>query len=113
MSSGNAYQPIVVSDSGHKNFSFVATHFGCAGLDSSQELDCMRTVPSDDLQNFVGQYMDSFILVDPTLAPLRWKLQQRVTSAVAGCVSLIGLAACLWDAWRFSREQYAGGGRSF
>ncbi|PMD53596.1 alpha/beta-hydrolase [Hyaloscypha bicolor E] len=72
MSSGNAYQPIVVSDSGHKNFSFVATHFGCAGLDSSQELDCMRTVPSDDLQNFVGQYMDNFTLVDPTLAPLRF-----------------------------------------
>ena len=72
MSSGNAYQRIVVSDSGHKNFSFVATHFGCGGLDSAQELDCMRTVPSDDLQNFVGQHMDNFTLVDPTLAPLRF-----------------------------------------
>jgi hypothetical protein len=72
MSSGNAYQRIVVSDSGHKNFSFVATHFSCGGLDSAQELDCMRTVPSDDLQNFVGQHMDNFTLVDPTLAPLRF-----------------------------------------
>lgn len=72
MSSGNAYQGIIASDPGHKNFSFVAAHFGCAGLDASQELDSMRAVPSDDLQNFIGQYIDNFTLINPTLAPLRF-----------------------------------------
>src|ERR1700722_14091670 len=66
MSSGNAYRmPIVDPD--HKNFSFVATHFGCAG---PQEVDCRRAVPSDDIQNFIGHNMDTYSLIDPTLEPL-------------------------------------------
>ncbi|KAF2713950.1 alpha/beta-hydrolase [Pleomassaria siparia CBS 279.74] len=61
MMSGTLFSGSAVADTAYSNFSFVASHFGC-GADSNDgvaELDCMRQVPFDQLENFIGQYGDN------------------------------------------------------
>lgn len=44
------------------NFSFVAEHMGCSipcDEDGIKELDCMRSVPFAQLENFIGSYADA------------------------------------------------------
>ncbi|KAF7344752.1 Alpha/Beta hydrolase protein [Mycena venus] len=48
----------VVDDPAHTSFSFMAAHFGCASDskdDGAAELDCMRCIPFDMIENFIGQ----------------------------------------------------------
>jgi carboxylesterase type B len=60
MSSGTALLPsIASSDQSHSNFTFVASHLGCGGLNASAEINCMRNVSVADIENFVGQYQDN------------------------------------------------------
>jgi carboxylesterase type B len=47
---------LVVQDTAHTGFSLMAAHFGCGSSDGAAELDCMRRVPFDKIENFVGQY---------------------------------------------------------
>lgn len=73
MSSGSALLPPPepgYHDIALTNFSFVASHFGCGGLNDSQEVACMRKVSVADLENFVGQYQDNSTLVDPSQPPI-------------------------------------------
>ncbi|KAJ7348485.1 Alpha/Beta hydrolase protein [Mycena albidolilacea] len=60
MQSGNAFlgplAGFVVQDTAHTGFSFMAVHFGCDPSNGAAELDCMRRVSFDKIENFVGQY---------------------------------------------------------
>lgn len=67
MSSGTALVPIRSYDTGHSNFSFVAMHVGCGTTsDAAAELECMRRVPAETLEQFLRRYLDSG--VEPTIA---------------------------------------------
>ncbi|KAF7353955.1 Alpha/beta-hydrolase [Mycena venus] len=56
MQSGDAFVGSRIQDAAHTNFSFMAAHFGCDLSDGAAELDCMRRVPFDSIENFIGQY---------------------------------------------------------
>ena len=70
MQSGTVFLDIQSKDSAHSNFTFVASHLGCGGLNASAELTCMRKVPISTIENFVGHYQDNSTLVDATQAPI-------------------------------------------
>jgi carboxylesterase type B len=73
MSSGTALLPnIATSDRLHSNFTFVASHLGCGGLNASEEVSCMRKVSVADIENFVGQYQDNSSLFDISQPPIRF-----------------------------------------
>lgn len=65
LQSGTVFSAAVGGVSGPKfsNFSFVAEHFGCTNSTNESnprvELDCMRTVPFQDISNFIGKHADS------------------------------------------------------
>lgn len=63
-SSGTANFPSASSDYDGTNFTFVANSLGCDFCDSRLELECMRRVPMDRIENFVGQYQDNSTLVN-------------------------------------------------
>ncbi|KAJ7211115.1 Alpha/Beta hydrolase protein [Mycena rebaudengoi] len=60
MQSGDAFlgplAGFVTQDAAHTNFSFMASQFGCDLSDGTAELECMRRIPFDKIENFVGQY---------------------------------------------------------
>jgi hypothetical protein len=73
MSSGTALLPnIASSDRLHSNFTFVASHLGCGGLNASEEVSCMRKVSVADIENFVGQYQDNSSLINNSQPPIRF-----------------------------------------
>lgn len=51
-------------DPGGTNFTFVAKSLGCNFCDAELELECMRKVPIQRIENFVGQYQDNSTLVN-------------------------------------------------
>ncbi|PYI04623.1 carboxylesterase [Aspergillus sclerotiicarbonarius CBS 121057] len=58
--SGTALKPLDNHDHAHTNFTFVAKHMGCDfPHNPAAELDCMRQVSVNRIENFVGQYADS------------------------------------------------------
>lgn len=58
--SGTALLPITSEDSAQSNFTFVAKNVGCNHPDDgAAELECMRKVPWDVIENFVGGYSDN------------------------------------------------------
>ncbi|PWY75269.1 carboxylesterase [Aspergillus sclerotioniger CBS 115572] len=58
--SGTAIKPLDNADHAHTNFTFVAKHMGCDfPTNPAAELDCMRQVSVNRIENFVGQYSDS------------------------------------------------------
>ena len=58
--SGSALLPITSEDTAQSNFSFVASHLGCNHPnDSAKELECMRRVSWEDIEDFVGGYTDN------------------------------------------------------
>lgn len=58
--SGTALLPIASEDYEHTNFTFVAGQVGCDHPgDAAAELDCMRKVPWDVIEDFVGGYGDN------------------------------------------------------
>ena len=59
MQSGTVFLPLASQDVKQTNFSFVASHLGCGGLNASAELACMRKLPISRIENFVGQYQDN------------------------------------------------------
>ncbi|KAF2193199.1 para-nitrobenzyl esterase [Zopfia rhizophila CBS 207.26] len=59
MDSGSAFLALGTVDPEHKNFSFVAGHFGCGNLSTQAELDCMRNVSSADIEAFMKSWSDA------------------------------------------------------
>ncbi|KIW15808.1 hypothetical protein PV08_05858 [Exophiala spinifera] len=59
MESGTAFLQDSSTDSKHSNFTFVASHLGCGGLNASAEIECMRDVPVEEIVNFVGHRGDN------------------------------------------------------
>ncbi len=60
MQSGTAMVNISYPDSSHVNFTFVARNLGCDfPSDPAAEISCMRQVPMQLIQNFIGQYRDN------------------------------------------------------
>ncbi|KIW45062.1 uncharacterized protein PV06_03481 [Exophiala oligosperma] len=59
MESGTALLQGTSTDSKHSNFTFVASHLGCGGLNASAEIQCMRDVPVEKIVNFVGRRGDN------------------------------------------------------
>jgi carboxylesterase type B len=58
--SGSAMANFKLGDPTHGNFTFVAKSLGCDFPDdAAAELECMRQVPTMQISNFVGQYMDN------------------------------------------------------
>ncbi|PYH45992.1 carboxylesterase [Aspergillus saccharolyticus JOP 1030-1] len=69
--SGTALKTTPATDPSHSNFTFVAKHLGCDfGEDGAKELDCMRRVPVERIQEFVGQYGDAKTEPTMTFAPV-------------------------------------------
>lgn len=52
---------VVITDTKHTNFTFVAEHVGCDGLsdDPPAQLSCMRGVDAKQIEQFVAQYQES------------------------------------------------------
>ncbi|KAF2759529.1 alpha/beta-hydrolase [Pseudovirgaria hyperparasitica] len=69
-SSGSAFLNLTVPIE-PSNFTFVATHFNCAGPPAA-ELDCLRKIPSADIEAFIGTYRDNSTLVAPTQPTLNF-----------------------------------------
>jgi carboxylesterase type B len=60
LQSGTAMVNISYPDATHSNFTFVARNLGCDfPSDPDAELACMRQVPMQLIQNFIGQYRDN------------------------------------------------------
>ena len=60
MQSGTAMVNISYPDHEHRNFTFVARNLGCDFPEEpTAELECMRQVPMNLIQNFIGQYRDN------------------------------------------------------
>ena len=58
--SGTAFLPITSSDTTHSNFTFVASHLGCDYPNNpSEEMECMRRISWEDIEEFVGGYGDN------------------------------------------------------
>ena len=74
MDSGTAFglSSTVILDHSGSNFTFVASHLGCSGLDAPSELECMRNVPAADIINFMGQYQDNSTDVAPNQPPIQF-----------------------------------------
>jgi hypothetical protein len=66
------------SDQAGSNFTFVAKSLGCDFEDAALELQCMRRVPMQRIENFVGQYQDNSTLVDSSQAPISFTRQGMV-----------------------------------
>lgn len=81
-SSGTANFPSQGSDYDGTNFTFVAKSLGCDFCDPDVELECMRRIPMDRLENFVGQYQDNSTLVNPSQAPISFLHQGQLYSLV-------------------------------
>ena len=60
MDSGTAQRGSAV-DVGYTNFTFVADNVGCTGLagQPTQQLECMRGVDADTIENFFATYQES------------------------------------------------------
>jgi carboxylesterase type B len=70
-SSGNALPGTPPTDPTGSNFTFVAKALGCDFEDPKFELQCMRRIPMQRIENFVGQYQDNSTMVNksqPVLA---------------------------------------------
>jgi carboxylesterase type B len=62
LQSGTVFTSPAVTDTTYSNFSFVARKSGCQFDNDSggiAELECMRQVPFDKIENLIGQYGDS------------------------------------------------------
>lgn len=73
-SSGVALGRVTGTDFTGSNFTFVAKNMGCDFEDAQTELQCMRRIPMDRIENFVGQYQDNSTLVNtsqPSIAFIR------------------------------------------
>lgn len=71
MNSGSALLPIRSADTSHSNFSFVASQVGCGNqAHAAAELACMRGVPAQTLEQFVGIYQELRATPGITFAPI-------------------------------------------
>lgn len=70
MESGTAFLQGSSTDPKHSNFSFVASHLGCGGLNASAEIKCMRDVPVEKIVNFVGRRGDNKTTPALTFGPV-------------------------------------------
>lgn len=62
LQSGNVFTSPAVTDMKYSNFSFIAKQSGCQfdnDSDGIAELECMRQVPFNEIENSIGQYSDS------------------------------------------------------
>ncbi|PVH72271.1 alpha/beta-hydrolase [Cadophora sp. DSE1049] len=57
------------------NFTFVAKSLGCDFEDAELELACMRRVPMQRIENFVGQYQDNSTLVNTSQPAIAFNRQ--------------------------------------
>lgn len=62
-------------DSAGTNFTFVAKSLGCDFSDPKFELECMRHVPMQRIENFVGQYQDNSTLVNTSQPAIKFTHQ--------------------------------------
>ena len=60
------------------NFTFVAKHLGCDFCDPELELECMRRVPLERIENFVGQYQDNSTLVNSSQPAITFTRQSKI-----------------------------------
>ncbi len=68
--SGTALLPLFSYDTQHTNFSFVAEHVGCNHPSNpAKELSCMRALPWETIEDFVGGYSDNGTMPALTFAP--------------------------------------------
>lgn len=92
-SSGVAVGRALNSDQAGSNFSFVARSLGCDFEDAALELQCMRRVPMQRIENFVGQYQDNSTLVDPSQASISFTRQGMILSSGQSCIAWANLSA--------------------
>ncbi|KAF2430910.1 alpha/beta-hydrolase [Tothia fuscella] len=59
LNSGTALLDVFSSDTAHSNFTFVAEKLGCGNATESAELECMRDIPVEKIENFLKEYEDS------------------------------------------------------
>lgn len=59
------------------NFTFVAKSLGCDFGDAELELECMRRVPMERIENFAGQYQDDSTLVNTSQPAIAFTRQSR------------------------------------
>lgn len=70
MNSGNEYLDITSADTTHSNFTFMASQFGCGGLEADAELACMRTVDASAIEDFLHIYIDNGTTPAVSFAPI-------------------------------------------
>jgi acetylcholinesterase len=58
MNSGSALLQTVSRDTKHINFSFVAERLGCKSSNGDEELECMRGVKWERIEEFLKAYQD-------------------------------------------------------
>ncbi|KAK4154121.1 Alpha/Beta hydrolase protein [Chaetomidium leptoderma] len=59
LDSGNEFIDILTRDPAHANFTFAASHLGCASLNPADELACMRAVDAQAIEDFIQTYSES------------------------------------------------------
>ena len=69
MDSGTVYLTQGTQDPIHSNFTFVAENLGCGNLSAKAELQCMRKVDVQEIESFVGHYIDSNATKQITFTP--------------------------------------------
>jgi len=83
-SSGVAINRRANADTAGTNFTFVAKSLGCDFCDPKVELQCMRTVPVQRIENFIGQYQDNSTLVDPSQPPIAFTRAGKLAHTIRG-----------------------------
>ena len=74
LDSGTAFTPFfTVNDTARSNFTFVADHVGCAGLegDPDEQLSCMRNVDGHVINDFIANYSETGGLPGLAFVPIK------------------------------------------
>lgn len=70
MHSGTSFLDLTSRDPEHTNFTSVATSFGCANLNATAEVDCLREVPYTDILAFLKARADNGTTPGLTFNPI-------------------------------------------
>ena len=76
-SSGFAIGHATNADYAGTNFTFVAKNMGCDFEDAETEIQCMRRIPIDRIENFIGQYQDNSTLVNTSQPAIAFTRQGK------------------------------------
>lgn len=96
LDSGSVYMQTLDLESATGSFAFVAERFGCGGLGPEGEVECMRGVPADEIEDFLDEHLTAGAAPMLAFSPVKDErvifsnyTQRTVDGAIADIVSVL------------------------